>query len=1583
MAKIIKNIEKYDGTGDVYDFLQEFKNAASLLGITQAEVVAANMEFNIVGESAKQKWRAISDGDKANIEKIYEHVTTQFRKSPDEYLRWCIESKMDACLDPQSYGLMIQKFIKRAAPKIDEETLKVFASFFFKRGIPASLNGIIQANSYKSYLELIMATDNSFKALNAQEAGASCKDEPFDLELNKVMARNQKFEGKRELTCYFCKKPGHKKSRCFEWRRAKGSSNDSQSDRNRSKFDSISSKAISITINSTGLTNKSRLLKVDTEVRLLDSATKALELKMLVDSGATHSFINPKYLSDEIRDELRWRCDEKRCEEFGISFVEGTVNTVNRTEVADIMFVPFKIRIGDWVGEHKFVLSKIVTQDEAILGNDFLIRFNCAILSAESKLSFGLASGKSENERSTSTKQQLETKSVDLTEETEEKLVIYKVAIDTKCKVGKEQTIEPNSEKLIRLETKATNLNATVLFERGNLLPKGTIWSNSVSRLNEDGSIVVSVINTTSQEVKLDKDAVVGEITDVGEADIIDMDEAIEVMDEIGEKDDEGKLDSLNYGDLSDREKGQMKELVKRYLDTFNWNDKSIIKPTPLVEHTIELENEHPIKTKQCRVPHKLRGELDQQVDHMLKKEVIRPSKSPWNSPVILVKKKNGKYRFCVDFRKLNEQTIKDAYPVPFMDETIDAVNGARYFITLDLAYGYWQVGLREGDKEKTAFSVNNEMYEFNVMPFGLCNGPATFQRLMDRLLKGLTWKRCLVYLDDVIIFAKSFEQLLKNLEEVLARIRAANLKLQPEKCVFGAQKVKYLGFVLSSEGLQTDPDKVTAIDTMPTPKTNKEVKRFLGSIGFYRRFVRGYSEIAAPLYPLTAAKTKFKWSQIHEEAFNKLKEELKKAPILKLPDFSKDFVIETDASNQAIGAVLLQESNGLLHPVAYASRPLSKAERNYITMDKELLGVVWASRYFKNYIFGKKIVFFTDHKPLVTMRDLKDKTGRTAKLFFKLECLNYELRYKKGEENVMADFLSRIPSDSGEAEVKAELNALTAIEPSIDWAKEQRKDEDLREIRKFIEADNKNQSDWTRIVKKKSWFRIKKWLRVKDSVLYKVGYEGELLIVVPAHLKAKIFAMYHDLSNHKGAIEKIKRNLFWVEMDTDIKELNESCDVCQRTKVANRITKAPLKPIVVTRPWELIGIDVIGKLPKSSSGNYYIIIAIDYFTKWAEARAIKANDAASAAKFVFESIVCRFGTPEAIVTDQGSNFEAKLFQNLCELMGVKKLRSTSYHHETVGLVERLVRTLKEILRCYINETHTNYDELLSQVIYCYNTTVQASTGFTPYEAVFARKPVNLQEIILNIKQNQSFVNKDDYVRKLIRNSERIQSIVNRELEKSREQQKRNHDKQVVSFKLYDPGDLVLLTNEAGALKRSKKLLPKFIGPFKVVERLNELNYRISFLDNDKLSKIVHYNRLKKYNQRAGSIVRVPKQKTTARAETIRDRYAEFELDSDDDEEEIVVNEDEDESSNNDSNDNNDIPSNQEANEGAQEIIIQPSDQTSQQTGANGQEEEEEDELGSLFNDDDTNEQPQKATLVCPKCQKVYTKQGWFAKHTC
>jgi hypothetical protein len=266
----------------------------------------------------------------------------------------------------------------------------------------------------------------------------------------------------------------------------------------------------------------------------------------------------------------------------------------------------------------------------------------------------------------------------------------------------------------------------------------------------------------------------------------------------------------------------------------------------------------------------------------MLEKGIIKPSMSPWNAPVLLVKKKNGKFRFCVDFRDLNEVTVKDSYPLPYTDEAIESLSGSKFFSTLDFANGYWQIPLDDGSKEKTAFTVDNGTYEFNVMPFGLTNAPSTFQRMMNGLLKGLTWKRCLVYLDDVIIFARSFEELLVNLEEVLKRIKEANLKLQPEKCIFGAKKVKYLGFELSDKGIFPDSEKIRVVDELKSPKNKKELKRFIGSISFYRRFIKDFSKIAACLYELTSPKTKFNWTETHENAFNKLRESLKVAPILK-----------------------------------------------------------------------------------------------------------------------------------------------------------------------------------------------------------------------------------------------------------------------------------------------------------------------------------------------------------------------------------------------------------------------------------------------------------------------------------------------------------------------------------------------------------------------------------------------------------------------------------------------------------------------------------------------------------------------------
>jgi hypothetical protein len=984
---------------------------------------------------------------------------------------------------------------------------------------------------------------------------------------------------------------------------------------------------------------------------------------------------------------------------------------------------------------------------------------------------------------------------------------------------------------------------------------------NEPNLINQMEVVQSEEVETSEVVEEDDTRAVRVETEDVGE-DIMQMDEVREVFDDDDQSVDE-KLSKLTFGELNDEQKQKIHELLRKYVNIFDWNEKRCNATTKLSKHQIDVGNNKPFKQKQYRIPHNLKDEMSKQVESMLEKNVIRKSHSPWNSPVILVKKKNGKFRFCVDFRKLNDITVKDSYPLPFIDETVDSVSGAMYFVTLDFANGYWHIELDEQDKEKTAFTINGQTYEFNVMPFGLTNAPSTFQRMMDDLLRGLTWKKCLVYLDDVIVFARTFEQLLVNLEEVLIRVQAANLKLQPEKCVFGARQVNYLGFELSDKGLSPNPEKVKAIDDIKSPSNTKELKRFLGSTSFYRRFIKNYSEYSSKLSYLTSNKVKFKWTPVEERAFNELKERLKSAPILKFPDFKKNFIVETDASNCSIGCVLLQMFDDVAHPIAYGSRHLSGAEKNYSTSERELLAIVWASRHFRNYIFGRKVLFFSDHKPLATIKKLKDKSNRLAKLFLKLQDLDYEIIYKKGSENVLADFLSRIPED------RAQLSLITKLESQVNWVAEQQKDINLEAIRQLVSDKNNSRHDWELQVDDKRWYKLRKWMIVLGDTLQKIDFGGNLLIIVPEHLKLKIFELYHDRDNHKGSYQKIKEMFFWLDMQTDIEAWSKSCDVCQKTKFSNKHPKAPLEPIVVTQPWQLLGLDHIGPLPVTKNGNRYITLGCDYFTKYGDAKPSKAINAEQSARFVFDNFTCKFGMIEAIITDQSRIFESQVFRELCNLCGIKKMRTTSYHHEGLGMVERLVRTLKEILRCYVNETHSDWDELLSQVVFAYNTTRHNSSLTTPFEAVFGRKPVRFQDILLNIKRNSDFANKSEYLINLKRSNERIQQAINQSLEKSRRYQKNAYDKEVTCYKPFNVGDLVLLSKEAGKVGLAKSLLWKYVGPFVVVERINRVNYKIADTRSRNKCMTVHFNRLKPYRQRSPSQYPViPCSKSSTEVET-------------------------------------------------------------------------------------------------------------------
>lgn len=482
---------------------------------------------------------------------------------------------------------------------------------------------------------------------------------------------------------------------------------------------------------------------------------------------------------------------------------------------------------------------------------------------------------------------------------------------------------------------------------------------------------------------------------------------------------------TLRLDHLNNEERDSLVYLCKEYNHIFHLEgDKLSV--TDTITHEIPTTSNESINTKSYRYPEALKGEVNKQIDKLLEEGIIKPSSSPWNSPVWIVPKKldasnERKWRLVIDFRKLNEISIGDVYPLPQISDILDQLGHSKYFTTLDLASGFFQIKLSPKDQAKTAFSVPLGHYEYTRMPFGLKNAPATFQRMMNNVLTGLQGIKCFVYLDDIVIYGSSLEDHNIKLKEVFERLSKHNLKLQPNKCEFLKTEVMYLGHLITRDGVKPDPKKVEVVQNYPVPKSPKQIKSFLGLAGYYRRFIENFSQLMQPLTKLLKKNEPFNWTSLQQNSFEILKEKLCKEPILQYPSFSEPFNLTTDASNYAIGSVLSQGPPSEDLPIAYASRTLNKSEINYSTTEKELLAIVWSVKHFRPYLYGRKFKIYTDHKPLVWLFNVKDPGSRLVRWRLVLEEYDYEIIYKQGKLNYIADALSRInpEEDNEEAESK------------------------------------------------------------------------------------------------------------------------------------------------------------------------------------------------------------------------------------------------------------------------------------------------------------------------------------------------------------------------------------------------------------------------------------------------------------------------------------------------------------------------------------------------------------------------------------
>lgn len=477
---------------------------------------------------------------------------------------------------------------------------------------------------------------------------------------------------------------------------------------------------------------------------------------------------------------------------------------------------------------------------------------------------------------------------------------------------------------------------------------------------------------------------------------------------------------------LNSEEFDALKQAIKAFPKIFHKPNEKLTF-TNQVKHEIKTTDEIPVHTKTYRYPHVHKQEVNSQIKKMLEDNIIRPSCSPWSSPVWIVPKKQDaagtqKWRMVVDYRKINEKTIEDRYPLPNITDILDRLGRSNYFTTLDLASGFHQVEMHENSIPKTAFNVENGHYEFNRMPFGLKNAPATFQRVMDNVLLGLQNKICLVYMDDIIIFSTSLQEHVKNLKKVFERLEQYNLKIQLDKSEFLHKTVEFLGHVITPNGIKPNPKKIMAIKKFPIPKTVKEIKSFLGLVGYYRKFIKNFAKLTKPMTSCLKKDRKIIHNAEFINSFETCKNVLINDPILQHPDFTKPFLLTTDASNYAIGAVLSQGPVGTDLPIAYASRTLNPAECNYSTIEKELLAIVWATKYFRPYLFGRKFTILSDHKPLQWLFNVKEPSSKLVRWRLKLSEYDYEIKYKKGTLNMNADALSRIP--------KIQLHAIEKSDP-------------------------------------------------------------------------------------------------------------------------------------------------------------------------------------------------------------------------------------------------------------------------------------------------------------------------------------------------------------------------------------------------------------------------------------------------------------------------------------------------------------------------------------------------------------------------
>lgn len=903
---------------------------------------------------------------------------------------------------------------------------------------------------------------------------------------------------------------------------------------------------------------------------------------------------------------------------------------------------------------------------------------------------------------------------------------------------------------------------------------------------------------------------------------------------------------------LHDEEVAKYKDLVMEYRDIFAWSYKDLKGiPPEIAQHRIPLiPGAIPIRQKERRMNPQLQLVVKAELEKLLQAGFIKPVEiTDWVSPMVLVKKKNGKLRVCIDYRKLNKSTQKDHFPLPFINSILDEVAGHEMYTFMDGYSGYNQVSIAPEDRHKTAFTTPWGTFIFLVMPFGLCNAPSAFQRAMTYAFSDLLHKSMTVFIDDFST-QSNIDVHLDCVREAFERCRRVGIALNPEKLYLAVLKGITLGYVVSKNGREPDPEKVAVIKNLAAPENVKGVERLLGHIGWYRELIPDYATRTIPITRLQRKLVKFEWTEECEASFQWLKDRLSSYPVLRPPNWDIPFHVYCDASAVAVGSTLCQPvGDGKKDlPIAFASKQLNAAEKNYTTTERECLAMVFSVKKFRHYLLLNPVVFFVDHMAIKYLVNKADLSGRIARWVLLLEEFDYTVEYKPGKMHHQADHLSRLSETIGSAPIEDGLidEELFTITSRPKW---------YAHIAQFL-ATQQLPEELSHHERRKVRVNSRHFAIVGNR-LYRRGVDGLLRRCIEEQEVTKILEACHDsacgghFAGRLTAQKALRAGYFWPTMFQDAHDHAKRCDACQRYAKNDLHMAMPLHVSLPLAPFEKWGIDYIGEVhPNSSRGMKHIIVATEYLTKWAEAKAVKANDAVHAANFLFEQVITRFGCPKILISDRGTHFLNSVIQSMTKRFDINHRMTTPYHPQTNGNTERVNQTLVNILRKTVQDSKRDWDIKLPAALWAYRTTYKVTTKATPFSLVYGVEsilPIEFEVQSLRIAVNERLTLAPSLrVRlELLEGLDEARRASAQHVEAIQRRRKLAFDKRHKTRSLL-PGMLVML-QDARKIDFPGKFDAVWMGPYLIVEAYPNNSVRLQTLNGELFPTRTSGNRCKEY----------------------------------------------------------------------------------------------------------------------------------------